>query len=234
MLSYFSLPGDLPLSPSPSLSPHHSLLLRGSHCSSAGHKCIHRSFNRQLNQEDSSIVSYLPWWDPEKLLKGGKDANWIHFPCVRVGYSLRTQHQQLLLGFCSLALWLAMVWRGTTLPASLEHQQSRRQEQRHHHLPPPSRRMGWAQKQPGTCSRHLLWLLLSCPLPQSPTPAAVEAACPGSCWLSWQRPMVSHQTKGEGKWVKRAAGAGGEWICAAALWDALGLSHLDSGSWKMG
>lgn len=119
--------------PSPSLSPHLPLLLWGSHCSSAGHKCIHRSFNSQLNQEDNPALCYLPCWDAEKLLKGGRDANWIHFPCDRVGCSLRTQHQQRLLGFFSLTLWLATVRIGTTLPASLEYQQSRRQKQQQHH-----------------------------------------------------------------------------------------------------
>lgn len=32
--------------------------------------------------------------------------------------------------------------------------------------------------------------------------------------------MVSDKTKGEGRWVNRAAGAGGEGIRAAGLWDA--------------
>lgn len=104
MLSYFSLPGNLPLSPSPSLSPHLPLLLWRSHCSSAGHKCTHRSFNRQLNQKDSPTISCLPCWDPEKLLKGGRDVIWIHFPCDRVGCSLWTQHRQLPVGILSLAL----------------------------------------------------------------------------------------------------------------------------------
>lgn len=191
MPSYFSLPGNLPLSPSPSLSPHHSLLLRGSHCSSAGHKCIHRSFNRQLNQEDSSIVSYLPCWDPEKLLKGGKDANWIHFPCDRVGYSLRTQHQQLLLGFCSLALWLAMVRGGTTLPASLEHQQSRRQEKRHHHL-------ASSLSEDGVSSEAARNLQQTPPLapPLLPPPPKPHPCCGRGC-LSRQLLVVMATTNGE-------------------------------------
>ena len=109
-LATFLSPSPITVSTSSSPSPRESLF-------NAGHKCIHRSFNSQLNQEANLAPCYLPCWDPEKLLKGRRDANWIHFPCDRVGCSLRTQHQQRLPGFLPLPLWLATVLIGTTLPA---------------------------------------------------------------------------------------------------------------------
>lgn len=187
MPSYFSPPGNRPLSPSPSLSPH-LLPLQGSHCSSAGHRCIRRASGNKLNQEDSSTASYSPCWDLEKLVKGGRGATWIHFPCDRVGCSLRTQHRQRLLGFFFSTLKsLAGDGAKRNHPSSPTRVSAVQAAAASASPlgPPPSRRMGWAQKQPGTCSRHLLWLLPSCPLPHGPSPAAVEAARPGSCWLSW-------------------------------------------------
>ena len=109
-LATFLSPSPITVSTSSSPSLRESLF-------NAGHKCIHRSFNSQLNQEANLAPCYLPCWDPEKLLKGRRDANWIHFPCDRVGCSLRTQHQQRLPGFLPLPLWLATVLIGTTLPA---------------------------------------------------------------------------------------------------------------------
>lgn len=142
-----------------------------SHCLSLGHKYIHKSFNNQIDEEGSPSASYSPCWDQEKMLEGGRATNWIHFPCDRVGCSLGSQHQQPLLGFFfpppSLVGDGAI---GTTLSSStrVPAVEAAAAAAAASLEPPPSRRMVWAQNQPGTCSRHLLRLLLSSPTPTTP------------------------------------------------------------------
>lgn len=198
MLSYFSLPGTLPLSipssvcTSPSPTPTESLF-----------KCRPQMYPQVLEP------AAKPRRQPHRLLLTTLrlgEAVERRERCKLNPFSLRPSRMRppnptsaAAAGILFPPLRLATVRRGTTLPAPLEHQQPRRRRQRHRHLASSRAEDGVSSEAARNLQQTPPLAPPLLPPPPDPTPAAVEAACAGSCWLSWQRPMASHQPKGEGR-----------------------------------